>query len=66
VLRSIALPHLHSHDCEHSEEAPTSTGFLPLSLALTLFVTGLFALGWVQCAPSDDFGSETPQGVALP
>jgi hypothetical protein len=48
------LPHHHSHDCEgHAHDGPTSTGFLPLSLAVTLFVTGLFALDWVHCAPSD-------------
>jgi hypothetical protein len=35
------------------EEAP-STGFLPITLALGLFVTGLFVLGFVpglQCHP---------------
>jgi hypothetical protein len=50
--------HGHSHD-HHGEEGddeddgePHSTGFLPLSLAISLFVTGLFVLGLipgVQC-----------------
>jgi hypothetical protein len=33
--------------CDHDQEAkdaPASTGFLPISLALALFITGLFAL----------------------
>jgi hypothetical protein len=42
----------HAHDHAHDDE-PTSTGFLPISLALGLFVTGLFVLGYVSCAPSD-------------
>ncbi|HWB73533.1 MAG TPA: hypothetical protein VG755_01235 [Nannocystaceae bacterium] len=39
------------HDCEHHHEheheddgEPASTGFLPISLALALLVTGLFVL----------------------
>jgi hypothetical protein len=37
------------HDCEHHHEPeddaePASTGFLPISLALALFITGLFVL----------------------
>lgn len=57
-----AHAHGHSHDhahAEHAEESPdeddgepTSTGFLPLGLAISLFVTGLFVLGLipgVQC-----------------
>lgn len=52
VLRSIALGDEHAHDHAHDDE-PTSTGFLPISLALGLFVTGLFVLGYVSCAPSD-------------
>lgn len=35
------------HACDHDHEAddePASTGFLPISLALALFITGLFAL----------------------
>jgi hypothetical protein len=38
------------HDGDDGE--PQSTGFLPLSLAVALFVTGLFVLGLipgVQC-----------------
>jgi len=37
-----------------SENDAPSTGFLPLSLALTLFITGLFALGIIPgtgCEP---------------
>jgi hypothetical protein len=37
------------HDCEHDhahddDAEPASTGFLPISLALGLFITGLFVL----------------------
>jgi len=46
----------HSHDEGHGEGEddgePQSTGFLPISLAISLFVTGLFVLGLipgVQC-----------------
>jgi hypothetical protein len=51
VLAWIALGSIHSHSGEHPHEAdePASTGFLPLTLAITLFVTGLFVLGFVQC-----------------
>jgi hypothetical protein len=39
----------HEHD-EHGEDddgEPTSTGFLPIGLAISLFVTGLFVLGFI-------------------
>ena len=48
--------HGHAHDQAHrgaheDDEAddgePSSTGFLPLGLAISLFVTGLFVLGIV-------------------
>ena len=55
VLRSIALAEGDTHDHTHDDE-PTSTGFLPISLALGLFVTGLFVLGYVSCAPPEAFG----------
>lgn len=54
VLRSIALGEGDTHDHAHDDE-PTSTGFLPISLAIGLFVTGLFVLGYVSCAPTDAF-----------
>lgn len=50
MLRSIALGAMHSHPHDDDDE-PSSTGFLPISLAVGLFVTGLFALGYVQCEP---------------
>lgn len=56
VLRSITLGDGDTHDHAHDDE-PTSTGFLPISLALGLFVTGLFVLGYVSCAPSDSVES---------
>jgi len=35
----------HDHDHDHEvDEPPASTGFLPISLALALFITGLFVL----------------------
>jgi hypothetical protein len=43
--------HDHAHGGAHTPEGdeddgePQSTGFLPLSLAISLFVTGLFVLG---------------------
>ncbi len=48
------------HDCEHDHEhdedgEPASTGFLPISLALALFITGLFVLDVIpvpRCGPS--------------
>lgn len=55
MLRSLALAEGETHDHAHDDE-PTSTGFLPISLALALFVTGLFVLGWVSCAPPEAFG----------
>lgn len=46
---------MHSHDHREEESGEgLSTGFLPISLALVLFVTGLFVLGWIpglQCDP---------------
>ncbi len=44
--------HDHSHGAAHEHDEdddgePPSTGFLPLSLAISLFVTGLFVLGFV-------------------
>jgi hypothetical protein len=58
--RARSSAHAHSHpdhvheDGETGDDAdePQSTGFLPLSLAVALFVTGLFVLGLipgVQC-----------------
>lgn len=47
--------HAHAHEGDGEDDdggEPTSTGFLPLSLAISLFVTGLFVLGLipgVQC-----------------
>jgi len=48
--------HAHAHDAEESDGEddgePSSTGFLPLGLAISLFVTGLFVLGLIpgiQC-----------------
>ena len=35
----------HDHDEGHDEDGEQSTGFLPLGLAISLFVTGLFVLG---------------------
>jgi hypothetical protein len=43
----------HDHADEDPRETP-STGFLPITLALGLFITGLFVLGLVpgvQCHP---------------
>ena len=44
-----AHDHSHggAHDHDDDDGEPTSTGFLPLSLAISLFVTGLFVLGLV-------------------
>lgn len=39
--------HHHADDDESGE--PQSTGFLPISLAVSLFVTGLFVLGIIRC-----------------
>jgi hypothetical protein len=53
---SSAHDHAHAHDepHEHAEAdddgddgEPSSTGFLPISLAISLFVTGLFVLGLI-------------------
>ena len=55
MLRSITLAEGDTHDHAHDEE-PTSTGFLPISLALVLFVTGLFVLGYISCAPPEALG----------
>jgi hypothetical protein len=41
-------PHEGEHEAEDDGE-PQSTGFLPMSLAISLFVTGLFVLGFVRC-----------------
>ncbi|MEM7152698.1 MAG: hypothetical protein AAF799_07640 [Myxococcota bacterium] len=38
--------HSHSDQCDDEDDGePASTGFLPLTLAIALFVTGLFVLG---------------------
>ena len=34
--------HACDHDHDDHDDEPASTGFLPISLALVLFVTGLF------------------------
>jgi len=41
--------HVHDGSCDHrsSDDRSTTTGFLPLSLALALFLMGLFVLGIV-------------------
>lgn len=53
--RDAHAHHDHDHDHDHGpeedsgdDEAP-STGFLPMGLAISLFVTGLFVLGLVKC-----------------
>jgi hypothetical protein len=38
-------PFEHASEAPADTDAPPSTGFLPLSLAVVLFVSGLFALG---------------------
>jgi hypothetical protein len=38
-----ACDHDHEHD-KNCQDPPASTGFLPISLALGLFITGLFVL----------------------
>lgn len=56
--------HHHHHGGHCGAEAPCgtdpdespSTGFLPMSLAVVLFVAGLFMLGWVQCDPGFSVG----------
>lgn len=56
--------HHHHHGGHCGSEAPCgtdpddspSTGFLPMSLAVVLFVAGLFMLGWVQCDPGFSVG----------
>ncbi|MCH9686060.1 MAG: hypothetical protein K0V04_31790 [Deltaproteobacteria bacterium] len=35
----------HAHPPDEPDGDPPSTGFLPMSLAIALFVTGLFVLG---------------------
>lgn len=45
-----------------SDDEQASTGFLPISLALALFVTGLFALGVI---PTDCNGT-TAAATASP
>jgi len=50
--------HDHGHDHEDDGE-PASTGFLPISLALALFITGLFVLDVIpvpRCGPSSATG----------
>jgi len=37
----------HDHDEHQDDGEPSSTGFLPISLAISLFVTGLFVLGLI-------------------
>lgn len=48
--------HSHDHDHDHGEgshegegDDSPSTGFVPMGLALGLFLIGLFALGFVRC-----------------
>jgi hypothetical protein len=36
----------HEHDAD-DDDGEQSTGFLPLGLAISLFVTGLFVLGFI-------------------
>ncbi len=60
--------HDHGSDCDHQhdpdEDDTPSTGFLPLSLAVGLFVTGLFVLGIVRL-PSCFTNADT-DAAALP
>jgi hypothetical protein len=59
---------LAMHDHEHADhgcdgDPPPSTGFLPISLAIGLFVTGLFALGIIpglSCGPKDATSTSPP------
>jgi hypothetical protein len=45
-----AHPEHHHHHADDDESGePQSTGFLPISLAVSLFVTGLFVLGIIRC-----------------
>lgn len=51
------------HACDHdheSDDEPASTGFLPISLALALFITGLFVLDVF------DLGCATPVTTSSP
>lgn len=69
--------HGHDHDhgpgCDHEhgsdgEDTP-STGFLPLSLAVGLFVTGLFVLGIVRlpsCHTAPEVDTPTSPGAPDP
>jgi hypothetical protein len=53
----VASQHVHSTPSdggESSDDEAPSTGFLPLSLAVILFVTGMFVLGVIptsSCTP---------------
>jgi len=48
-----ACQHDHEHD-QDCQDAPASTGFLPISLALGLFITGLFVLDVdLSCGSAD-------------
>ena len=69
--------HHHHHGGHCGADAPCgtdpddspSTGFLPMSLAVTLFIAGLFMLGWVQCDPGfeGEFDQDPSQiGVGIP
>ncbi len=35
----------HAHPAQDADDDPPSTGFLPMSLAVALFISGLFVLG---------------------
>lgn len=54
-------------DCDHAdcraEEGSSSTGFLPMGLAVALFLMGLFVLGFVPssgCSDSAVAAEEAP------
>lgn len=44
-MHDASHPHAHHDHGGDDDDEPQSTGFLPLSLAVALFVTGLFVLG---------------------
>lgn len=56
MLRWLVFDVSDSHQHSDEPEPPTSTGFLPISLALALFITGLFVLDLV---PGLNCGSKT-------
>ena len=51
--------HGHGHAHDSSDDEGASTGFLPITLAASLFVTGLFVLGYVKCDPEPTAAAST-------